>query len=211
MEKKTLTKNINSHKNSSGLSLLFIILLVFLVGGSIDLAKLTDTMDMKTKFGINYNGIRLVIFSSIGMIFILYKGTMNNLFKIYYIFLLYYSITLFYSPDYLEGIRLLAKLLVPLLVYSLANSISFKRLEKINNAFTLVILLHLLVVVFPLLKWIESRSDFVYRASGMAGARVSFGEFMFLMSILFYYRSLVMHNSHNEKTIKNHLLIIVPL
>lgn len=192
-----------------------IILLIFLVPGSINLLVVTGLMgltglrNMKTTVGINLNGIRLLLFGLVSGIYLIKKGTISKPFKIYCIFLLYYFFTLSYTLDIVEGVRLFTKLLVPLLIYSVAKSVSYLNFKKINKAFICVIFLHLPFMLFTLVEWFKyTGKGGIPRASGLIGAWVLLGTFMVFMFILFYYRNLI---SQKETGKKNFLLILVCL
>ncbi len=183
-----------------------IILLIFLVPGSINLSVVTDLMgltglrDMKTTVGINLNGIRLLLFCLVSGIYLIKKGTISKPFKIYCIFLLYCFFTLSYTLDIVEGVRLFAKLLVPLLIYSVAKSVSYLNFKKINKAFIGVIFLHLPFVFFTLVAWFKyTGGGGISRTGGLSGAMVIFGTFMVFMFILFYYRNLILQKETGKK------------
>jgi len=179
-----------------------IILLIFLVPGSINLSVVTGLREMKTTVGIDLNGIRLLLFCLISGIYLIRKGTISKPFKIYCIFLLYYFFTLSYTLDVTEGIRLFAKLLVPLLIYSVAKSVSYLDFKKINKAFIYVIFLHLPFILFTLVEWFKlysSRGEIV-RTAGLSGGMMIFGTFMVFMFILFYYRNLILQEETDKKS-----------
>lgn len=187
-----------------------IILLIFLVPGSINLSVVIGLGEMKTAVGINLNGIRLLLFCLIAGIYLIRRGTISKPFKIYCIFLLYYFFTLSYTLDLTEGIRLFAKLLVPLLIYMVAKSVLYSNFEKINKAFIGVVFLHLPFVLLILMQWFKPFGGIggIPRASGLSGGMIIFGTFMVFMFVLFYYRNLI---SQKETGKKNFLLILVCL
>lgn len=179
-----------------------IILLIFLVPGSINLSVVIGLGEMKTAVGINLNGIRLLLFCLIAGIYLIRKGTISKPFKIYCIFLLYYFFTLSYTLDLTEGIRLFAKLLVPLLIYMVAKSVLYFNFERINKTFIGVVFLHLPFVLLILIEWFKpfsGRGD-IPRASGLSDGRVIFGTFMVFMFILFCYRNLILQKEGGKKS-----------
>ncbi len=175
----------------------YLTLLIFLVPGSINLSKVTGLTGLKSTIGIDLNGIRLILFCLVSGFFVIINKKIGKAFKVYLFFLYYCFLTLLYTSDTLEGIRLFSKLLVPLLIYSLAVSLPYLTLEKINKAFYFVLLLHFSFILPNWIEWFEPYSGIgdIVRASGLTGGRVIFGTFMLFMFILFYSRSLLSRKS----------------
>ena len=95
-----------------------------------------------------------------------------------------------HSPDILEGMRLLLKLMVPYFIFTLAADASLKDMEKLNGALAFVLLLHFPFVIETLLKWfgtLDLQRD-IPRVQALSGGRVIFGTFMCLIFVLFYYK-----------------------
>jgi len=190
-----------------------IVLIIFLVPGSINLSVLTGLRGMKNTFGIDLNGIRLALFCFIAVALLIITGRLSKAFKIYLIFLLFCFGSLFYSSDLLEGIRFFSKLLVPLLIYLLARSVSFLNFKKLNQTIIYVVLLHIPFVFLTLFGWFKEASGKgdILRASGLSGGRVIFGTFMVFVLILFYFRSFILQKEPGRKSYVMILLAVLSI
>lgn len=167
-----------------------LVLLVFVIPGSLTLSFAEALRNLKVDMGIDLDGFRLVVFCLLGAVVLLSRGKVENSFHVYFIFLGLCAVSLVYTSDILEGIRFFAKLLVPYLVFMLARESTDIGLERMRRGFFIVALLHMPFVFETLFKWfgtIDPSRD-IPRAMGLSGGRVIFGTFMVFIFVLLYYR-----------------------
>lgn len=167
-----------------------LVLLIFLVPGSINLSITQELKSLKNAIGIDLNGIRLIVFCCIALAILFKKGKVDRSFLIYFVFLFVCLVSFLYTNDLMEGMRFFAKLLVPYLIFAVTQLLPIERLERINQGFLLVALLHIPFIIEILIKWFGSLdlTGDIPRASGLSGGRVILGTFMTFAFILFLYR-----------------------
>ncbi|MFC2141477.1 O-antigen ligase family protein [Acidobacteriota bacterium] len=175
-----------------------LVLLLFLVPGTINLSFSTELRVLKTTIGIDLNGIRLILFCIAAAIIIISWGKVEKVFVIFFVFLAVGAASLCYTPDLLEGFRFFLKLLVPYFVYVLSKQVSHQSLERINRGFLLVVFLHMPFVFETLFKWLKQfdPSRDIPRAMGLSGGRVILGTFMVFAFVLFSYRRSLSRDGH---------------
>ncbi len=190
-------------------SLPFWILLFFLVPGNIDLSVLTNSAGMKEEMGINYNGIRLILFCFLSCIVFFRHPRIPKALGVYVFFLIFSVFTLFYTLDPLEGLRFFSKLLVPFLVYVLASRLPVSSFEKLNKYFFIILLVHFPFMIGTFSQWSHSsvQAQDIIRASGLSGGRVCFGTFMLLMFLLFSFHNPLPLNKRRSRFV----VLIIPL
>lgn len=160
----------------------FVLLLLFLLIGSINLGQ----PSVKESFGVDLNGIRLILFLFTAIILVVLHGKIQMWALLFFLTIIFFLIQLPWSLGSGDGIRLLLKLAVFPAVLFLSYRLDDRDVGRLIQVLMLVYLAHYGYMPYFFLhgEWLLSEG---MRYPGLTGTRTVFGTY----SVLVFFAALL--------------------